>query len=409
MGRVEDICFYLERLYISRGVPVHIYDGQGMLLSRIGIGKGEEDPFETDRTLYERVRKEQGEKNAPIFIIEDGWAVYYAFVDERENLYVGGPASTASLESEKSRMYHYRRTHGLSQKYLQFPRLTLMEMANQLSMALFGVKGECRNELALLKANHLSPEEEEKMEWEVANYRMESNEQERIHVGYDYERAYLDKIREGNVEYFEQISCEQMQMADRIGKLAEDGIKQYEYMVAVGLSLIARAAIEGGVAPDHAYSMSDVFFQKLAKCERPEEMVRLHLEIQKKFAAMVKKNKERKKSAYYVEQCKDYLAQNIHKPVSVEELAKLIGVNRTYLSSQFSAQEGMSITQYSIKVRLRAAENMLKYSEASIAQIAEYLCFSSQSHFGSQFKKKNGTTPAEYRKQNRNLNFIKNK
>lgn len=408
MEKMEDICFYLERLYISRGVPVHIYDRQGMLLACIGIGKGEEDPFETDRMLYEKVRREQEEKNEPVFIIEDGWVVYYAFADGEKNLYVGGPASTASQESEKSRLYHYRRTHALSQKYLQIPRLTLMEMANQLSLALFGAAGERRNELALLKANHLPVEEEdERLEWEVASYRMESNEQERIHVDYDYERAYLDKIRQGDVAYFEQISYEQTQMADRIGKLAEDGIKQYEYMVAVGLALIARAAIEGGVAPNLAYSMSDVYFQKLAKCERPEDMVRLHLEIQRKFAAMVRQNKEHKKSAYYIEQCKDYLAQNIHKPVSVEELAKMIGINRSYLSGQFSAQEGMTITQYSIKVRLCAAENMLKYSEASIAQIAEYLCFSSQSHFGSLFRKKNQMTPAEYRKQNRNRNFIK--
>lgn len=406
MRSMEEICFYLERLYINKNIPVHIYDKQGKCLTCIGIGKNEEDPFKSDHSLYEQIKKEQKEKNSPALIIEDGWAIYYAFTDEEENLYVGGPASTASIESERSRLYHYRRTHRLSQKYLQFPRLTIMEMANQLSLALFGVKGEQMDEMALLKANHLSRKGgEEKLDWEVASYRMESNEQERVHVSYDYECAYLDKIRQGDVEYFARISYEQTQVTDRIGKLAEDGAKQYEYMVAAGLALIARAAIDGGVASNQAYSVSDVYYQKLARCDRPEDMVQLYLEIQKKFAALVREKKESRKSAYYVEQCKDYLAQNIHKPVSVDELAKLTGVNRTYLSSRFSAQEGMSITQYSIRVRLCAAENMLKYSEATIAQIAEYLCFSSQSHFGSLFKKKNGMTPAEYRRQNKNMNF----
>lgn len=86
-------------------------------------------------------------------------------------------------------------------------------------------------------------------------------------------------------------------------------------------------------------------------------------------------------------------------------MARQIGVNRTYLSGQFSKQEGLTIMQYSIMVRLRAAENMLKYSPASVAEIAEYLCFSSQSHFGSLFKKKNKISPAEYRRQNRRIEF----
>lgn len=106
-----------------------------------------------------------------------------------------------------------------------------------------------------------------------------------------------------------------------------------------------------------------------------------------------------------MEQCKDYLTQNIHKRIIVEEMAKQIGVNRTYLSGKFSEQEGMSISKYNILVRLRAAENMLKYSEASISEISDYLCFSSQSHFGKEFKKKNGISPAQYRKQNKNMHF----
>ena len=38
-------------------------------------------------------------------------------------------------------------------------------------------------------------------------------------------------------------------------------------------------------------------------------------------------------------------------------------------------------------MRIERAENLLKYSEASLTEISsEYLCFSSQSHFGKVFK-----------------------
>ena len=54
-----------------------------------------------------------------------------------------------------------------------------------------------------------------------------------------------------------------------------------------------------------------------------------------------------------------------------------------------------------MKERCEHAANMLKYTDYSIAVIAEYFCFSTQSHFGKQFKKVYGMTPKEYRKANR--------
>ena len=177
-------------------------------------------------------------------------------------------------------------------------------------------------------------------------------------------------------------------------------------MVAAGLALISRAAMEGGVSPTEAYAVSDVFYQRLEKCKTQKEMYQLSSEIQRTYVKMVQERKKEKKNSNYVEQCKNYLTQNFHKRITVEELAKQIGVNRTYLSGKFSEQVGMSISQYSILIRIRAAENMLKYSEASISYIADYLCFSSQSHFGREFKKKNGISPSEYRKQYKNIHFL---
>ncbi len=138
----------------------------------------------------------------------------------------------------------------------------------------------------------------------------------------------------------------------------------------------------------------------------PEQMLKLYLEARMDFASMVKIQKGHKKGSEYVEKCKYYLAKNIHKHVSMEELAKEIGVNRTYLSGKFSEQEGMSMTRYNMKIRLEAAENMLKYSDVPISEIAEWLCFSSQSHLGREFKKKNNVTPAQFRRQNRNAHLI---
>ena len=92
------------------------------------------------------------------------------------------------------------------------------------------------------------------------------------------------------------------------------------------------------------------------------------------------------------------------KPI-MQEIADETGKSRSYLSRKFSKEAGISIQDYILDQRLQAAANMLKFSDFEIADIAEYLCFSSQSYFGDQFKKKNNMTPAEYRKRNKSIEF----
>ena len=56
--------------------------------------------------------------------------------------------------------------------------------------------------------------------------------------------------------------------------------------------------------------------------------------------------------------------------------------------------------QYIQKEKCRHAAQMLQYSDYSIAQIAQYFGFSSQSYFGSCFQAWYGMTPNAYRKEN---------
>lgn len=398
--------FWAERLFVNKHISIHVYSKDGKLLECVGIEEHDEDPFISDLLLYEKIRERQRMKAEPLVFLEDGWAAYIAFEDKIRNLYIGGPVCVASSKEERTGLFRYRKEHHLTQHYLNIPQMTILELANVLSMSVYAICGQEIEEMELLGINQITPMQKADTAKELTNYRFESSENEKKHIEYEYEQTYLDAIKKGDIEYFKAPVYNKLHLTDEIGKLAEGGLKQMEYMVAVGLTLASRAAIEGGVSPIQAYAVSDVFFQKLEKCRTQVEMFRLHTEIELAYVTMVHKQKMQKRNSYYVEQCKDYLTQNFHKRITVEELAKQIGVNRTYLSGKFSEQEGMSISRYSILVRLRAAENMLKYSEASISAISDYLCFSSQSHFGREFKKKNGISPAEYRKQNKNMHFI---
>ena len=47
--------------------------------------------------------------------------------------------------------------------------------------------------------------------------------------------------------------------------------------------------------------------------------------------------------------------------------------------------------------KLEEAKSMLNYSDKTVSEISEYLCFSSQSYFQNVFKRKYGMTPKEFR------------
>lgn len=74
-------------------------------------------------------------------------------------------------------------------------------------------------------------------------------------------------------------------------------------------------------------------------------------------------------------------------------------VNTSYLSDLFHKIEGITIQQYIRKEKIRLAENMLRYSDYEVKEIANYLSFCSQSYFGNIFRQQTGMTPARYRKK----------
>lgn len=97
--------------------------------------------------------------------------------------------------------------------------------------------------------------------------------------------------------------------------------------------------------------------------------------------------------------CFDYVYNNLHNRISLEELAQHVGLSAPYLSKLFHKEVGVTVTQYIMRKRIEAAENMLKFSELSSIEISDYLCFSSESHFIHVFKKHIKITPKEYRER----------
>ena len=95
----------------------------------------------------------------------------------------------------------------------------------------------------------------------------------------------------------------------------------------------------------------------------------------------------------------NYIEKHLHDKISSGDLAACVAVNKTYLCRLFKKETRQTIGSYIKKAKVKAASNMLLYSEMTPLDIALALSFSSQSHFIKVFKEETGYTPAEYRKR----------
>ena len=89
----------------------------------------------------------------------------------------------------------------------------------------------------------------------------------------------------------------------------------------------------------------------------------------------------------------------LNDPIQVTDVAEHIGRSRSYLSGRFKKELGFEIGGFIMRCKLEEAKSLLTYSDKSLIEISNYLCFSSQSYFQNVFKKKYGMTPKQYRDQ----------
>lgn len=160
--------------------------------------------------------------------------------------------------------------------------------------------------------------------------------------------------------------------------------------------MIARYCIEGGMEHEAAYRLSDFYIQQADKYSLIEEISRLHRVMTIDYTKRMKALRMDKIMSRPVVKCIDYIYKNLNIRITVAILAEYIGLHPSYLSKLFKKETGISISMYIQQRKIETAQNMLKYSDYSLAQIASILAFPSQSYFIEVFKKRVGITPKKY-------------
>ncbi len=93
----------------------------------------------------------------------------------------------------------------------------------------------------------------------------------------------------------------------------------------------------------------------------------------------------------------EYIRENYHKPITLEEVADYVGISRVYLSQTFKKETNKNIWDYLAQYRLSKAKELLLTSNLKIYAIAELCGFGSPQYFNKIFKRLTGFSPYQFK------------
>ena len=99
-----------------------------------------------------------------------------------------------------------------------------------------------------------------------------------------------------------------------------------------------------------------------------------------------------------VDRAVERMRTDFAQPVNISQLARQAGMSERWFRRIFREVTGLGPKEYYDALRLDAAAELLQMGQASVAQIAERMGFSSPFHLSRAFKAHHGLSPSEYRK-----------
>lgn len=248
--------------------------------------------------------------------------------------------------------------------------------------------------------NCIDPEDEHQVQKYYSAIIFEQLEAGTKHNPYDQEVRELTSIRNGDLKQLEKSWAEDY--IGTLGVLAKTKLRSTQNLSIALITLASRAAIEGGIPSEVAYSLCDSYICHIEELTDVTNIFYLARQAELQYARMVHDSKiklsnQEKNWSLRVNLCKEYIFNHLHEKLSVKSIAAELAIHPNYLSNIFKKCESITITQFILCEKINLAKNMLVYSQYSYIEIATYLGFASQSHFGTQFKRITGVTPRMYR------------
>ena len=334
------------------------------------------------------------------FLLREKDGVYFAALHAGEGFLYMGPMCSERLSASKRRQMCT--LYGIEHEEARLlPCFTLPEIRNMILLTNSALKnGNLENE-ELMQLNQLISLSERGIRTDQVQFVLKEeaeNDDASYRHSYHEEQLLMQAIREGRTE--DAIRLAESMDRDS-GRLSRTEVSHRRNLAIIGISLCARAAIDGGISPEEGYRLSGYYIQKCDSSQDPAHLLHYRNRAIEELTVRVKQKLEKPRTSSHVERAKDYVRKHYREKIYLDDIADSIGISPTHLSKLFKKETGQCLQDYINEERVFRAASLLMYSELSLMEIAEYVHFPSQSYFGKIFKQFKGVSPRIFRDQYR--------
>lgn len=221
-----------------------------------------------------------------------------------------------------------------------------------------------------------------------------------VHAPYEDEFTFYKAVQAGDIAMLKELRAFMPYVEKTgLGTLSKDPLRNVIYHFVITVAMIARFCIEGGMSHEEAYTLSDYYIQRADTCTKLEQINNLHCDMVEDYTRRMHRLCKERIFSKPIARSLDYIYDHLHTRILMEELAEYVGLSASYFSRLFKQETGSSVSEYIQNKKIETAENMLRYSEYSISEIASILAFPTQSYFTEVFRKRLGITPKKYCQQ----------
>ncbi len=414
----QQLEYYIKLIIQMLHIQVHCYKDDGTLALKLAysMADGAGDPLGSDDDFRRQlVTQAQQEK---VFITSDHGPIVYGGLTVHSQVIIFGPVIIGTPQDDIARLHGLR--HHCAPAYLTKGDVPSFCSALLLLNSVFNKEDLSLN--AFIARSFLNATILKSLDRKISDITA-LNIEGQPHHPLSMETRVLENIRLGDPDKL--MESLDYPYPGRRGTLATDILRSEKNIGIIDVTLSARAAISGGLEVERAYVVADAFILQVEDAKTPQEVFAVKTAAQLRFAQLVKEHSglaedylklnqpplpqapdsmdvspnraAQERQDKIVATIKNYVQRSIHTKLSIDAISRDLKLSKAYMQRIFRQKEHISLMRYCRHEKIKVAQQLLRDSDYSIAEITEMLNFCSQSHFTQCFRKEVGITPDIYR------------
>ncbi|HHT7239816.1 MULTISPECIES: helix-turn-helix domain-containing protein [Bacillus] len=403
-SKLEDLYYICKLVFDIHKTPIFFIDNKGDLAFEISPNFQHNPLYSSKEALFNQLFRGNPPYTFPVLeetaFLENFFSINLRLDDQLSGKIIVGPVlysrlsetsikgivNDLQLKTDKEEMIRY---------YQSLPVLSNLQFLN-ISMVLYYMLYQQKLDIAdILQKNILLKKED--FEIEQPDIHISEQRQSTLtHIDPLVERKIFECIKQGKKDDLIK-NLRRLPESGELGVLSKTShLRSQKNSAIAAITLATRSAIEGGLFPEIAYTLSDLFIQKLEEIHKNEAISPFLEHALLEFAERVK-NGTMQQHSKPINVCQNYIFTHLYEDITLSHLAEIVVLNPSYLSSLFKKEVGISLSEYIQRAKIDESKKLMTYTRHSISEISTLLNFHDQSHFTKVFKKHTGISPKQYK------------